>query len=482
MYTGNLELSVNTAQDMLAGGSLLQLGSVVEAAAEYIAERINYSNCLGIEHFANLHSCESLERDARTCAVEHFEQLSDGVEFLQLSADRLVSYLTLDEIDVSSEDQLLEIAMRWLRHDPATRSELSCRVLQCVRLPLLSEKALQQILKDPLISSSEACTIWVEEAIKLKQKTSESSDASPSAMPTPRKWTVPRETLVAIGGFSKTHDASELVMACDVTRGRWRPLEPLPSTVSWFSAVAFRNDIFVMGGLVFSQNKIVDTVFRFCASELRWVKTSPLVVARARHASAATKDTIYVIGGMHLSEDGKLRSVEAIEGYNPETDSWCVFGKVPFPRKQASVVALGAMLMEVGGTRYDNLVEGIMDMYTLSEGTVEHTGEHFRLPSDLQFSQLVCLDGIFYILWEKERYFLRLDPVRRTSRVLAKPKLEHTHSGAAIVDGKVYIAGGLHDSRPTEVVECYDPVANSWSSAASMPKERACLVCVKIVI
>ena len=108
------------------------------------------------------------------------------------------------------------------------------------------------------------------------------------------------------------------------------------------------------------------------------------MTSRARHASAATEDAIYVMGGIEQDEDGKLKAIETIEGYNPSTDSWSVVGKYEFPRKQSSLVAQNAMLIEVGGTRHEGLVEPTMDMYAIRDGRVKR-GE-FLLPESSRFN------------------------------------------------------------------------------------------------
>ena len=43
---------------------------------------------------------------------------------------------------------------------------------------------------------------------------------------------------------------------------------------------------------------------------------------------------------------------------------------------------------------------------------------------------------------------------------------------AGVVDGKLYVIGGVDSSGILDVVEVYDPVTNSWSTKASMPTTR----------
>lgn len=43
---------------------------------------------------------------------------------------------------------------------------------------------------------------------------------------------------------------------------------------------------------------------------------------------------------------------------------------------------------------------------------------------------------------------------------------------ADIIDGKIYIAGGFRNVMASDLVDVYDPVANSWSPGASLPATR----------
>ena len=62
------------------------------------------------------------------------------------------------------------------------------------------------------------------------------------------------------------------------------------------------------------------------------------------------------------------------------------------------------------------------------------------------------------------------------TQVASLPAARHHHT-AAVVDGKIYVVGGIfHDDEGEEVatglVEMYDPAADSWQQMAAMPTAR----------
>ncbi|XP_055329934.1 kelch repeat and BTB domain-containing protein 8-like [Paramacrobiotus metropolitanus] len=64
-------------------------------------------------------------------------------EFLQMNAQQLIALIRSDNVDVCSEDQVLEAVLRWVDHDRPGRLVHLHAVLQVVRVPFLSDKCRQ---------------------------------------------------------------------------------------------------------------------------------------------------------------------------------------------------------------------------------------------------------------------------------------------------------------------------------------------------
>ena len=74
----------------------------------------------------------------------------------------------------------------------------------------------------------------------------------------------------------------------------------------------------------------------------------------------------------------------------------------------------------------------------------------------------------------------RYDPDTDTWEMVAPMKTARSESSAAVLDGKLYVAGG--QSEPLDIstiistVERYDPSANVWEEVAPMIKARSSFV------
>jgi len=92
---------------------------------------------------------------------------------------------------------------------------------------------------------------------------------------------------------------------------------------------------------------------------------------------------------------------------------------------------------------------------------------------------VVVVDGIIYAIGGEtpggvtgvvEAY----DPTQQAWMLKATKSVPVANIGGAVLDGKVYVPGGLTFSdRVTDVLEVYDPTADRWEQAAPLPAPRA---------
>ena len=102
---------------------MLQLSDVVYACCKFLADQLHPSNCLGINEFADMHTCEELKSSSNVYIEEHYTAVSQEDEFCQLSCQRLALLLTSEDIHVPSEAEVFKSMMRWIRFDLENRKQ-----------------------------------------------------------------------------------------------------------------------------------------------------------------------------------------------------------------------------------------------------------------------------------------------------------------------------------------------------------------------
>ena len=484
-YTGRVEITVDNAQELLAAASLFTYPAIVEACCEFLSRHLHPSNCLGIEHFAHMHSCAKLELEAHQFALENFSAVVEYDEFLELPPARLLTYLSSDLIDVRNEETVYDAAMLWIHADVEGRLRHLSMVIENIRLTTVDVQYLESVIeKDPLIQRVEQCKNLVDDAKRYHETLTDQHGQRRRSMQTdtiqPRPSTVAKEVMVVAGGVSNiynTHVVLRSVEMYDPHKDKWHALPDIPCAVSWFSAAALDNTIYISGGIV--DNKLVANVWKFDSAQRKWSEVAPMLTPKARHASAAWNNKIYVLGGLNVVKEGKFIAVESIECYDPVKNTWSIAGHSPMPRNQSHVVPYKDTLVEIGGTQGGVKLQ-TMESYLCSPESVTYSGEQFVLPDSIQYSQIVVLNGVFYILWEDSKKLISLNPDKRIFRRLADMRYPHVHGGATVMNGKIYVGGGLMDSKPSRSTECYDPVTNTWTLVKTMRHARACQGCVTI--
>lgn len=476
-YSGQLEVTQENAQELLAAGSLFEYPAIVDICCKFLHKQLHPSNCIGIEHFAQLHSCKKLHEDSHKYTLDNFSIVVEYDEFLILPKDRLLAYISSDLIDVRSEETVYDAVMRWMHHDLSNRKQYLYEILELVRLPIVDRQYLQVIEQDSLIQSCEKSLLLVTEAQKHHESIYDQQGKRRRSMQAqqvhPRPSTVAKEVMVVVGGINGF--ITQGVEMFDPQKDKWSSVDDLPQPVSWYSVATVDNSILVTGGIL--DGRIVSNVWRFDATKRTWSAAASLLKPRARHTSASVDGKLYIIGG--ISYDDRVVDREDIDRYDPVTDSWVVVGQCPFPRKQSRIVPYSTTLIEIGGLQGDAKVN-TLDSYLCTSSAVKTSGEQYILPEPIQFSQIVVLNRIFYIIWEDSKKVITLNPLKRTFRRLPDMHYAHIHSGATVLNGKIYITGGLVDSKPSKIVECYDPATNKWTIERSMIDPRACHGCVAL--
>ncbi|MBZ5662287.1 MAG: hypothetical protein LAO08_17950 [Acidobacteriia bacterium] len=234
-------------------------------------------------------------------------------------------------------------------------------------------------------------------------------------------------------------------------QGRWAKAAPLPKTSEEFSCIAANGKIFLIGG-----NPIGDTgsprglVQEYDPATDTWTLKKPMPVATHHAAIAEYQGKIYVMGGAVQPTGGgpnQFPTSNAWE-YDPAADSWKALAPMPSSRMAASAAEVGGKIYVIGGAS----VHPGHKLVSLSP-SVPHR----------------ALDT-------NEAY----DPATNKWETRSSMPTARNHAAIGVVNGKIFVIGGrlaaayLASGTDTDVVEQYDPAADSWGTAGlRMPIARS---------
>lgn len=171
MYCSDLPLTNTNVQGISIAAFLLQMDDVFRRCQLHMTENMDASNCLGVYYFSRDLGAEDLADHAQRYLRQHFVEVCQNEEVLELEAHQLGKLLTSDDLNVSREETILDVVLRWVKHN--TRSEGEVRLphlpelLRKVRLPLISPDYLRETMKrNAVVLAESECMGLFNEALE----------------------------------------------------------------------------------------------------------------------------------------------------------------------------------------------------------------------------------------------------------------------------------------------------------------------------
>ncbi|CAN8028296.1 unnamed protein product [Ixodes persulcatus] len=422
-YTSKITISRTNVQSLLSAANLLDISPIRETCCSFLEHHMDQGNCLGIHRFAEIHSCTDLQEKARDFACYYFTQVMRQDEFLQISANKLAEFLSSDALMVEKEELVFEGLLSWYRHSPDTRKEDFERILEHVRLPLISPYYLNDsVATVAAISQSPKCRELLEEA-KSYHLLPDRRRERHHQRTVPRGQASMTEVAVLVGG----EDEKVVLRNVDCYvfgTNSWLSLASLPFAVSKHGVAATGHNFLFMVGGEFPDGSVSKATWRFDPALNVWNELAPIETARSELGVATLDGLVYAVGGW----DGSAR-LSCVERYDPSSNFWEPLEPLKTPLTNPALASLDGRLYVVGGA-------------VLDDG-----------------------DGVDLV----QCY----DPKTDAWTKLAPMLISRSGAAACVFNGRLFVIGGWHASyENTNKVECYDPKTNCWEFRKSMKERR----------
>ncbi|XP_033873576.3 kelch-like protein 32 isoform X2 [Acipenser ruthenus] len=470
-YTGQILLDPSVIQDVLAAGSHLQLLELLSLCSHYLIQELNSFNYLDLYKLADLFNLPLLEEAVVSFLVKHLSELlsSRQEEVLVLPYRLLREVLKSDRLTSLSEEQIWQLAVRWLEHD--CRYQYMEELLQYVRYGLMDVNALHTVAQvHPLVQASETATALVKEALEYHR--------SPYAQPI---WqtlqTKPRyqsETLYIVGGkkrevckvkelrFFNPRDREHVHIA---GVSNWSELAPMSVGRSHHCVAIMGDFLFVAGGEVEHATGRTCAVRTACRYDLRgnkWTEIAPMKNCREHFVLGALDEYLYAVGGRN-----ELRQVlPTVERYCPKKNKWTFVQS--FDRSlscHAGCVADGLLWISGGVTntaQYQNrlmVYDPSQNKWISRSPMLQRRVYHVMAPVRRKLyvlggNDLDCNNDRILVR-HIDSYDIDMDQWTRCSFSLLTGQNE---SGVAVHSGRIYLVGGysIWTNEPLACIQVLD--------------------------
>ncbi|XP_063857551.1 kelch-like protein 5 isoform X3 [Scylla paramamosain] len=481
-YTGTLELHEDTVEVVLSTAHHLLLTEVVEVCCDFLTKQLHPANCLGIQLFADTQGCSELHRLASKYTAEHFQEVMQHQEFVQLPPEEAAHLLASEDLNVPSEELIFQALMVWLKYDLEERTKNMADLLSLVKLPLLSPQFLtDHIETNALFKENRECQELILEALKY-HLLPERRSALQSPRTKPRKSTV--GDMYVVGGMDSNKGiaaGSTGIERYNLRTNSWTSVGTMTGRRLQFGVAVLDGKLHVVGGR--DGLKTLNTVEAYDPATNTWTQLPPMSTHRHGLGVGVLEGPLYAVGG----HDG-WSYLNTVERWDPQARQWSYVAPMSTSRSTVGVAVLNNRLYAVGGRDGSSCLRTVecYDPHTnkwtpcapmarrrggvavgVVNGFLYAVGGHDAPASNPCASRFDCV----------ERY----DPATDTWTQVACLSVGCDSAGVSLLGDRLFCVGGYDGQTYLNLVHAYDPQTNEWTQMAPLINGRAgaCVVVVK---
>ncbi|XP_035669434.1 kelch-like protein 2 [Branchiostoma floridae] len=458
VYSSVIQVTEENVQALLPAANLLQLTDVRDACCDFLQSQLHPTNCLGIRAFADLHSCADLHNYAHTYIEQHFAEVVQGEEFLNLSINAVCNLIASDRLTVPSEEKVFEAVVAWVAHNINDRQDFMPRLMEHVRLPLMSREFLvSRVEEEPLVKCNNACKDYLIEAMKYHLLASEQRSLLKTPRTRPRTPIGLPKVMFVVGG--QAPKAIRSVECFDFKEERWYQVAEMTTRRCRAGVVVMNGLIYAVGG--FNGSLRVRTVDVYDPNKDTWTSVQSMEARRSTLGTAVLNEYIYAVGGF----DGSS-GLNTAEYYDQRTNEWRPIACMSTRRSSVGVGVVNGLLYAVGG--YDGSSRQCLSSVECYNPALNEWKPVSDMSTRRSGAGVGVVDGLLYAVGGHDGPLVRksvevYNPETNCWSQVGDMSLCRRNAGVCAVNGLLYVVGGDDGSSNLASVECYNPRTDTWT-------------------
>ncbi|XP_070538456.1 kelch-like protein 9 [Ptychodera flava] len=425
-YSGFLSLDGNI-EEIVDTACHLQIQPVITAYTQYAERELDTDNCVKSYQISCFFNFEKLKLAAEEFILSHLLEVSDD-DIARLSHSDLESFLTNDGVNIGSELVLFKKLCRWCRHDEEGRKDSFTDLLKLVRLPLIDEKSLLNVVaKEELVMTDRKCKQIVSEALRYHCD----AHRQPLIQTPQTRLRTCNMRLRLISVDLKESVKIQCINLHSDSHDRMHLLTCKPRLLRHPAVAVMSDFLYLVGGQSAADGQCSQCAFRYDPRFKTWLQLPSMKTQRAKFFLGICGSKLYAIGGIVKKTRLKKNRIltKSVECYDPEENQWSYKSPCFKEMYGLSGATCRNKLYVIGG-RSGDCCHGTLQRYTPSTDS-----------------------------WEE------LSPMRPVSR--------YNHSTVTINE-RLYVIGGKYFSSTNFLIDhlgisCYDPSRDQWEFVSRIP-------------
>ena len=323
---------------------------------EHVKNKINIQNVTTFHQLSQIFNLPTLRKVASNFTECYFTMVAETDNFLQLDYTYVAKILRSSHLHITSELEVLNAADDWVKYNIKERSKFANRLLQNVRLPLLSETALEYLLNESSsFNQIDECVTTLKEVIQSKN---ELFNDKLSINWKHRYCDKQKFKILLCGGVGnvvvrnvKEIDGSNFKNVED--------LAPMIESRDCAKTVCLKGEVYVFGGNDDNLNWKL-SVEKYTPSANTWKEVTDLKDERYSFCVSAFMDKIVVIGGYY---EGSGERTKSCLQFDTKGYKWTEIASMNEARSDAACVVFEGKVVVSGGFNTNNVESNTVESY-----------------------------------------------------------------------------------------------------------------------
>ena len=334
---------------MLEAANYLECKKAKKALSHYIYDKLSLKNYYFYYELTKLYHMKSLKMTLCNFLLQQYLLKEDTLTFYKLNYQDLLAIFSSSQLSLSSELELFNAAVDWINYKKNERSKHMHKLLRLIRLPLLSDEILINVIKNhKLCKDCRKCKVVVDNAIE--SKTSCNSKASKLQFRN-RYYSCQFEAkkFVCIGGEDRDYNKDICVQTCSEYEFDETSLEQVGTTSemlkqrNWCRAAVIGKKIYCFGGKYCAFSKNLKSCEVYCRKNNSWSPIAPLPgiddYLFFDYRVCAFMNKVYAFGDLFFGS----------WVYDPARDEWEKISSMNKPRFNTCCVVFQGQCVVAGG-------------------------------------------------------------------------------------------------------------------------------------
>ena len=438
---------------------------------EYIEAKIAAQNVLTIFHLADIYKLKHLAEITLSYIERCFAIIVDSQSYLELKYKLVAKLLSSSGTNVDSELQIFNAAHFWVQHKRVERKKYALKLLQIVRLPLLSESALKYVLKQgSSFTKNLKCREILIKSLGCKNNVFQRRTSKINTL----RYCSQESFQILVGGGRQANgfkftDVNQ-INSNDFTKVNI--LRELFNQPELHKAVSIKDNFYVFG-CVRNLDETLPSVERCSFLTKKWNKVAQMKDNRERYSICAFMNYVYLLGGKYFDNKNNVWiTLKSCLRFNTNGNSWLEVAEMKEPRCEASCAVFLGNLVVTGGYAHNINIDKLntVESYDVVGNKWSSMPPMLNRGSN---SLVVIKDKLFVIRCKGSCEVF--DNVNKTFIDLEVPKIELCHTALSVGNKLVII------HKNTSLLHYSDVNEKTWHKVKiNLPKRSGPIFNLKV--